>query len=113
MARYVCELADHESQSHTLRVNALDALDAVCSQVTPDGPCHSRLHECSWCALTATANGFTAEGRLYACDRHADRLEAEGAPLPRCEECGDAVAWPTEWFCSTCDTAIDRLEAAL
>ena len=112
MARYVCE-TDHEAQSHNWRVIAGSAFAAVCAQLTAAGPCPSPLRSCSRCAAVAIANADTAEGRRYACRLHLDALVAEADDLPRCEECGDAVACPTEWFCSACDFDIARLEAAL
>lgn len=112
MARYVCE-ADHEAQSHSWRVIAGTVTAAVCAQRTPTGPCTAYLYECSWCERPATAHGRVDGDLIHACDSHAEYLDALGVELPRCAECGDAVAWPTEWFCPSCSYAIDLQEAAL
>jgi hypothetical protein len=118
MARYRCETADHEGQSHGFVTVGEGAMLPpgrwpACNTHTPDGACGSFLYECSWCPHTATAHAVIERDLIHACDEHADYLDAWGAELPRCAECGDAVAWPTEWFCTTCSHAINLLEASL
>lgn len=115
MARYTCETG-HEAQSHDWQHIGEGGMVPpgrypACVQMVAGKVCRAFLHECSWCDKTATAAGSNETGRLYACDYHAEYLVAIAEAI-RCQECGDAVDWPTEWLCVACTIAVAMTEGA-